>query len=147
MIVVLLMRLFMALLSATFNSMNRDATLAWRLQLVSLSTALSIAYHYLYPPSSPEIKARWILYAELISPAAFGETWAGELLDGEYVFIVVHKAKEKPVTVGTPSKPAPMLARQRDDSAQISIELAELKRILLVQRPVAASSGDAQLSV
>lgn len=101
-IVVLLMRLFMALLSATFNRMSKDATLAWRLQL-----------------------ARWVLFAELFAtacPRLLGETWAGELVDGHWVYSTIQFTRSG--EDASPEATQPNVER-------ISVELAELKRLLL----------------
>ena len=77
MIVVLLMRLFMALLSATYNSIKQSATLEWRLQFL-----------------------RWVLYAELLQPSFMGPTWSGELVNGQWAYILQEPSRrdaKKPV--------------------------------------------------
>ncbi|KAL1518863.1 hypothetical protein AB1Y20_003140 [Prymnesium parvum] len=80
MIVVLLMRLFMAMLSATFNGVKATATLEWRLQFL-----------------------RFVLFAELLRMHLPGETFAGEKINDQWVYLLT-QPKDRRSNVADASK-------------------------------------------
>lgn len=74
---ILMLRLFMALLSATFNTTRARAQLEWRLQF-----------------------AAHVLQAELLLPERLGSTYAGKLIDGRYCY--VKRARAEATTTHPP---------------------------------------------
>jgi hypothetical protein len=64
MLSILLLRLFMAMLSATYNAARQAAQLEWRLQF-----------------------ARYVIRAELMHPRWLGDTECGEMIDGKRMYV------------------------------------------------------------
>ena len=92
--VVLLMRLLMAMLTATYHSINKDAVLKWRVQFV-----------------------RFVMFAEFLWPDAFGSTWAGAKVDGVGWAYVLEKIPKERVAMmsesGLPALDAKSFRRKR----------------------------------
>ena len=105
---ILLLRLFMAMLSATFAQVNKEATLEWRMQFV-----------------------HWVMRAELVWPDWLGPTVAGELVDGTWSYKLLKRIEpsatrwpqpaaegERAPTSGAPSlrKPGMSTLETRDEA-------------------------------
>lgn len=71
---ILLLRLFMATLAATFNSTRMAAQLEWRLQF-----------------------ARHVFRAELMHPNCFGTTFCGDEVDGKHMYIKITRSIHAPL--------------------------------------------------